>query len=141
MQHDPFLARIIPAFTEVPGVAAVALGGSRARGTAHDASDYDIGLYFSAGQPLDTDRLLLVAKTLVDDPDAAAVTPVGEWGPWIVGGAWLSIAGQKVDLLYRCAVSAWTTSRDIPTDFARRYGWERLPSVSRFTIRGRRSPA
>ncbi len=102
MQHDPFLARIIPAFTEVPGVAAVALGGSRARGTAHDASDYDIGLYFSAGQPLDTDRLLLVAKTLVDDPDAAAVTPVGEWGPWIVGGAWLSIAGQKVDLLYRC---------------------------------------
>jgi hypothetical protein len=27
---------------------------------------------------------------------------VGGWGPWILGGGWLSIAGQKVDLLYRC---------------------------------------
>ncbi len=102
MQHDPLLARIIPALADVPGVAAIALGGSRARGTAHDASDHDIGLYFSAGQPLDTDRLVVVAKTMVDDPNAAAVTPVGGWGPWIIGGGWLSIDGRKVDLLYRC---------------------------------------
>jgi len=102
VQHDQLLARIVPALADVPGVSAIALGGSRARGTAHDASDHDIGLYFSAGQPLDIDRLLLVAKTLVDVPEAAAVTPVGEWGPWIVGGGWLSIAGRKVDLLYRC---------------------------------------
>jgi len=102
MQHDPLLARIVPALADVPGVAAIALGGSRARQTAHDASDYDIGLYFSTDQPLDTDRLLRIVKTLVDDPDAAAVTPIGEWGAWIVGGGWLSIAGQKVDLLYRC---------------------------------------
>jgi len=101
VQHDQVLARIVPALADVPGVSAIALGGSRARGTAHDASDHDIGLYFSTGQPLDIDRLLLVAKTLVDDPDAAAVTPVGEWGPWIVGGGWLSIGWQKVDLLYR----------------------------------------
>src|SRR5262249_28110748 len=26
---------------------------------------------------------------------------VGGWGPWIVGGGWLSVAGRKVDLLYR----------------------------------------
>jgi hypothetical protein len=102
MQHDPLLARIVPALADVPGVAAIALGGSRARQTAHDASDYDVGLYFSMDEPLDVDRLLLAAKTLVDDPDAAAVTPVGEWGPWIVGGGWLSVGGQKVDLLYRC---------------------------------------
>ncbi|WP_407181647.1 DNA polymerase subunit beta [Bradyrhizobium sp. STM 3562] len=29
------------------------------------------------------------------------MTPIGGWGPWIVGGAWLSIQGRKVDLLYR----------------------------------------
>ena len=29
------------------------------------------------------------------------MTPVGDWGPWIVGGAWLAIEGRKVDLLYR----------------------------------------
>jgi Nucleotidyltransferase domain len=102
MQHDPLLARIVPALAAVPGISAIALGGSRARGTADDASDYDVGLYFSEGKPPDTDRLLVVAKALVDDPDAAAVTPVGEWGPCIVGGGWLSIAGRKVDLLYRC---------------------------------------
>lgn len=102
MLPDPLLERIVPALADVPGIEAVVLGGSRARGTAHDASDYDIGLYFSAGQPLDTDRLLRAAKAMVDDPDTAAVTVVGGWGPRIVGGGWLSIAGQKVDLLYRC---------------------------------------
>jgi hypothetical protein len=37
----------------------------------------------------------------VDDPAAAQVTEVGGWGPWIVGGGWLTISRQKVDLLYR----------------------------------------
>ena len=45
--------------------------------------------------------MLEAAKGLVDDPSAAAVTEVGGWGPWIVGGGWLTIAGKKVDLLYR----------------------------------------
>jgi len=103
MPSDPLLERIVPALADVGGIEAVVLGGSRARGTAHEASDYDIGLYFSADRPLATDRLLQVAKTMVDNPDAAKVTPVGGWGPWIVGGGWLSLAGQKVDLLYRCS--------------------------------------
>jgi hypothetical protein len=102
VQHDQLLARITPTLAEVPGVSAITLGGSRARKTAHDTADYDIGLYFSERKLLDVDRLLPVVKTLVDDPGAAAVTPVGEWGRWIVGGGWLSIAGRKVDLLYRC---------------------------------------
>jgi hypothetical protein len=102
MPSGPLLERIVPTLAGVPGIEAVTLGGSRARGTAHDASDYDIGLYFSANQPLDTDRLLDVAKAMADDPHATAVTAVGGWGPWIVGGGWLSIAGKKVDLLYRC---------------------------------------
>ena len=37
----------------------------------------------------------------MDEPAAAQVTEVGGWGPWIVGGGWLTIAGKKVDLLYR----------------------------------------
>jgi predicted nucleotidyltransferase len=61
----------------VPGITAITLGGSRARGTASEASDYDIGLYFSAVQPIDTAALLEVARTLVDAPGAAEVTAVG----------------------------------------------------------------
>ncbi|MBR1163972.1 nucleotidyltransferase domain-containing protein [Bradyrhizobium elkanii] len=100
MSDDPLLARIIPVLAAVPGVAAIVLGGSRARGTAHDASDTDIGLYYRDGAAPDIDRLREAVTDLVDDP-VAHVTPVGEWGPWIVGGAWLTIGGRKVDLLYR----------------------------------------
>jgi hypothetical protein len=97
------LTRLTSAFAEVPGIAAIVLGGSRARGNAHAASDYDIGLYFTAAAPLDTGQLLAAAKAIADNPAATSVTSIGEWGPWIVGGAWLSVAGHKVDLLYRSA--------------------------------------
>ncbi|HEX9170750.1 MAG TPA: nucleotidyltransferase domain-containing protein [Roseiarcus sp.] len=98
---DPLLERLTPVLAAVSGVAAVALGGSRARGAAHAGSDYDIGLYFSDDGGLDVAGLLAAVKGLVDDPQAAAVTDVGGWGRWIVGGGWLTIAGRKVDLLYR----------------------------------------
>ncbi|MGN1288765.1 MAG: nucleotidyltransferase domain-containing protein [Bradyrhizobium sp.] len=101
MSHDPLLARITPVLAAVPGVAAIVLGGSRARGTPHETSDYDLGLYYRDSAALDIDQLRAAVTGLVDDPAAAHVTPVGEWGPWIVGGAWLVIGGRKVDLLYR----------------------------------------
>jgi len=100
---DPILTRIVPRLAEVPGVVGIVLGGSRARGTANAASDYDIGLYYGPDEPLDTERLLNVAGDLVDGSNEAAITPVGGWGPRIVGGGWLSIEGHKVDLLYRGA--------------------------------------
>src|SRR5580700_1285603 len=101
MPPDIILQRIVPVLAEVPGVAAIALGGSRARGTATETSDYDVGLYYSADRPLDTDRLLQAVRQFADAPEAAQVTPIGGWGPWIVGGGWLSVGGRKVDLLYR----------------------------------------
>jgi Nucleotidyltransferase domain len=101
MSSDPILSRIVPVLAEVPGIAAIALGGSRARGTASATSDYDVGLYFSADAPLDTDALLHAVKNFTDAPETVEVTPVGGWGPWIVGGGWLTVDGRKVDLLYR----------------------------------------
>ncbi|WP_407184707.1 DNA polymerase subunit beta [Bradyrhizobium centrosematis] len=101
MPHDPLLSHLTSSLAEVPGIEAIVLGGSRARGSAHLTSDYDIGLYCSEARPLDTDLLQTMVKDIADDPGAATVTRLGEWGPWIVGGAWLSIQGKKVDLLYR----------------------------------------
>ena len=83
---DLLLERLLPVLALVPGVVAVALGGSSATGAAHAASDYDIGLYFSERAGLDVERLLDAAKSLVDDQAAARLTEVGGWGPWIVGG-------------------------------------------------------
>ncbi|WFU38905.1 nucleotidyltransferase domain-containing protein [Bradyrhizobium sp. CB82] len=101
IERDPFLRPLVTAFAEVPGIEAIVLGGSRARGTSHENSDYDIGLYFSDNDKLDTDGLQRAARQLADDPEATTITSIGEWGPWIVGGGWLTIEGQKVDLLYR----------------------------------------
>ena len=98
---DPLLDVLTPRLASVPGVAAVVLGGSRARGTEKPGSDYDIGLYFRKEAPLETGLLLDAVKAFADEPETAAVTPVGGWGPWIVGGGWLSVRGRKVDLLYR----------------------------------------
>jgi hypothetical protein len=109
---DPLLERVSAVVAAVPGVIAVALGGSRATGAAHAASDYDIGLYFTERAGLDVECLLEGVKGLVDDPDMARVTEVGGWGPWIVGGGWLTIAGNKVDLLYRPIESVEKVIRD-----------------------------
>ena len=152
IQRDPFLAHLVSALGAVPGIEAIALSGSRARGTSHESSDYDIGLYFSEACRLDTDRLQEAAKQLADDPDATTVTPVGEWGPWIVGGARLKVEGEKrstfaTEISTRSggpwtragrAGSPWTTSPDTPTDSARPSGWARSRIASPCSIRVRR---
>jgi hypothetical protein len=98
---EGLLRRLVVALMPVAGIEAVALGGSRARGTATAGSDYDIGLYYRGGRPIDVAALGKVAATLDDRGAAASVTPLGGWGPWIDGGGWLLIGGVHVDLLYR----------------------------------------
>jgi hypothetical protein len=97
---DLLLGRLVRALGGVPGIRAIVLGGSRARGEATAQSDYDIGLYYEADHPIDIGRLAKAAMLL---PGAASssVTAIGEWGPWINGGAWLTVDGKRVDLLYR----------------------------------------
>lgn len=97
---DVLLGRLVHALGGVPGIRAIVLGGSRARGEATAQSDYDIGLYYEADNPIDTGRLAKAAMLL---PGAASssVTAIGDWGPWINGGAWLTVDGRRVDLLYR----------------------------------------
>jgi predicted nucleotidyltransferase len=98
---EALLRRLVAALSGVPGVEAIALGGSRARGTAVATSDYDIGLYYRANRPIDIAALGKVAATLDDRGAEASVTAIGGWGPWIDGGGWLVVGGVHVDLLYR----------------------------------------
>jgi predicted nucleotidyltransferase len=71
---------------EVPGVAAVALGGSWARGEAHPDSDVDLGLYYRPDSPPDVGDLRRLARELDDRHPPDPVSEIGEWGPWINGG-------------------------------------------------------
>lgn len=85
---------------ELEGVAAVALGGSRARGEASPDSDVDLGVYYEPDRPFRLEGLRRLARELDDRHPDDAVTGLGEWGPWINGGGWLVIGGRRVDWLY-----------------------------------------
>ena len=93
---DDLVARL----ATVPGVTAVVLGGSRARGSALPDSDLDLGLLYRDATPIDIAALQTVIEEVNDTLDVVP-TPIGGWGPWVNGGAWLCIDGHPVDLLYR----------------------------------------
>lgn len=99
---DDIIARVAAACIDVPGVVAVVLGGSRARGWHHAASDIDIGLYYRGSDaPIDHVALGRVAQALDDKARADLASPHGGWGAWMDGGAWLAVEGHAVDLIYR----------------------------------------
>ena len=77
---------------EIPGVVAVALGGSRARGEERPESDWDFGLYYEGKLRAEDVRALGFPGEVVEP---------GAWGRLVNGGAWLQVDGVRVDLLYR----------------------------------------
>ena len=79
---------------------AVVLGGSYARGRAQPGSDIDLGLLYSEADPFPIDQIRQLAVAVNDEADPV-VTGFQEWGPWVNGGAWLTIHGQRVDFIYR----------------------------------------
>jgi len=82
----------------IDGVVAVTLGGSWAQGKAPKSSDIDLGVYYRAQAKPHLEAIRALAKEL----DATArPTDFGAWGPWLNGGAWLTIGDQKIDWLYR----------------------------------------
>jgi hypothetical protein len=99
-------SRIVRELTEelaaIPGILAVALGGSRARGRAREASDVDLGVLYEDAAPFAVERVRELAKRRNDAPEPV-VSGFYEWGPFVNGGAWLTIGGERIDLLYRSA--------------------------------------
>ncbi|MCX4585052.1 nucleotidyltransferase family protein [Streptomyces sp. NBC_01481] len=81
----------------VRGVRAVARGGSRARGTHRPDSDWDLGVYYRGS--VDTGALAALA-TEVTGTQVDIAGP-GGWGPWVNGGAWLTVDGGQVDWILR----------------------------------------
>ena len=84
----------------IPGVVAVVLGGSHARGRARPDSDIDLGVLYSEANPFSIQSVRDLAE-YVNDKAGPVVTGFYEWGPWVNGGAWLTIGGQRVDFVYR----------------------------------------
>ncbi len=83
------LTELADELAAMPGVRAVVLGGSRAMGKGDAGSDWDLGVYYRGR--LDTRALAARGE----------VHPPGSWGRIMNGGAWLQVAGAKVDVLLR----------------------------------------
>ena len=101
LEIDAILRDVVARISEIDGIVAIVLGGSRARGTADERSDIDLGLYYDAKHPFSTTALGAAAQELDDRHSDNLITPFGEWGPGVNGGGWLEIRGNHVDFLYR----------------------------------------
>ncbi|MEU5166844.1 nucleotidyltransferase domain-containing protein [Streptomyces mutomycini] len=94
---SPAIGAMASRLTRLPGIEAVVLGGSRARGTHRPDSDWDLGVYYR-GTP-DLSALTALASEIQGAP--VDVAGPGEWGPWVNGGAWLTVDGVAVDWILR----------------------------------------
>ncbi|OIJ89151.1 nucleotidyltransferase domain-containing protein [Streptomyces colonosanans] len=89
-----FLGGVTDRLAALPGVRAVALGGSRAQGTHGPDSDWDLAVYYR-GPDFDPADLRAVGWP-------GEVSEIGGWGGGVFnGGAWLTIEGRRVDIHYR----------------------------------------
>lgn len=100
VEKRALLLDVIQSLADIPGVAAVVLGGSYASHTHHAASDLDVGIYYSENQPFEIEAIRQVARTFSVEGDPV-VTGFYGWGPWVNGGAWIHTAHGKVDFIYR----------------------------------------
>ncbi len=94
VQHALVLS-LVNRLATVRGIRAVVLGGSHASGRAQPGSDIDLGVLYSENAPFSIQGIREVAEAVNDTPDPL-VTNFYEWGPWVNGGAWLTIKGQRV---------------------------------------------
>lgn len=99
---EKILDKVVCALSDVSGIQAVVLGGSRARGTHSSESDIDVGIYYDK-ETLDIMSLNKAAKLVDDEHRDNLVVPPGEWGKWVNGGGWLVIGGYHVDFILRDA--------------------------------------
>lgn len=110
-----FAASIASQVARIPGVIAVTLGGSRATDTHRPDSDWDFALYYRGRLNPDDVRAMRWS---------GQVFAPGDWGGVMNGGAWVTVDGRRVDLIYRDldAVAHWVAETQNG-----RFKVERLP--------------
>jgi predicted nucleotidyltransferase len=101
MTVQKVIRQVSGALRGIPGVVGVVLGGSRARGTNHETSDIDIGIYYDESAGFDVQAVSEIATKLDDQHRENLIYAPGQWGPWVNGGGWLVVQGYHVDFLFR----------------------------------------
>jgi predicted nucleotidyltransferase len=95
---EDFGRHVAGRLAELPGVRAVALGGSRASGTAGPDSDWDFAVYYRGS----SGRARFDPASLRTLGWPGEISRIGGWGGGVFnGGAWLRAEGRPVDVHYR----------------------------------------
>jgi predicted nucleotidyltransferase len=87
-----FVDYVADSLQKLPGVRAVALGGSRAQDTNRVDSDWDIAVYY---------RGMFDPQTIRDLGWSGQISELGAWSPVFNGGGKLTVDGQLIDIHYR----------------------------------------
>jgi hypothetical protein len=90
--NAPFIDYVADSLQNLPGVDAVALGGSRAQGTNRPDSDWDIAVYYQHS---------FDPQTIRDLGWPGQISELGDWSPIFNGGGKLTVDGQMIDVHYR----------------------------------------
>jgi hypothetical protein len=115
LDDGPFCGYVAGQLKALPGVEAVALGGSRAAGTNRLDSDWDFAVYYRRGFSPESLRAL---------GWPGRVFEIGGWGGGVFnGGAWLQVEGRQVDVHYR---DLGDVEQELAHARAGRFGIERL---------------
>jgi len=131
-QKRALLLQLVDQLREVNGMAAIVLGGSYASGTAHAASDLDIGLYYFEAAPFSIDDIRRIAGG-VSIQGAPTVTDFYGWGAWVNGGAWIHTAPGKVDFLYRNVEHVQRTIAEAEQGIAR-HDYDQQPTHGFYSV-------
>ena len=93
VDNEEFADSVADRLAGLPGVLAVTLGGSRATGANRPDSDWDFAVYYRGH--FDPDDLRALGWP-------GEISAIGGWGGGVFnGGAWLRVAGRRVDVHYR----------------------------------------
>src|SRR5690242_10698858 len=86
------IGRAADVLFNLPGVEAVALGGSRVQGTSRPDSDWDVAVYY---------RQNFDPQAIRDLGWPGDLTDLGGWGPIFNGGGKVTVDDHVIDLHYR----------------------------------------
>ncbi|AYG02188.1 nucleotidyltransferase domain-containing protein [Gryllotalpicola protaetiae] len=90
--NPSFVDYVADSLYRLPGVEAVALGGSRAQGTHHADSDWDVAVYYRGG---------FDPQSIRDLGWPGQISELGAWSPIFNGGGKLTVDGHAIDIHYR----------------------------------------
>jgi hypothetical protein len=122
---DGVVELLVPTLWDVEGVKSIGILPGGKAGVGRSDAEVELVIVYRDSQPLNV-AALRNALDDVNDTVGPTVTELGGWGPWMNGGAQLTVGRRRIDLLYRSADS-YSRVIDQAKDGHAEHDWLQLP--------------